>query len=151
MILRKGENTMSQEFKEIEEAILAGNRALQALEAVEMSLNSARNWGVWDLLGGGFISGMMKHSRLDEAQSKMDYAVKQIQHFNKEIGEVQSFEGIQMNFDGLIKGIDYFLDSFMVDFMVQREVKQRQEQIIALKSKVKDAIYKLQEVKNNNR
>jgi hypothetical protein len=34
----------------------------------------ARSFGVWDLLGGGFISSMMKHSKMDEAQRCMERA-----------------------------------------------------------------------------
>lgn len=147
----EGGRSVNQELREIEEAILAGQSALQALDEVEKTLASARNWGIWDMLGGGFISSFIKHSRIDEAQKKMEYAMKQIARFNKEIGEVQSYSGVQISFDGLVKGMDYFLDSFVVDFMVQHEVKQRQEQVADLKCKIQDAVNKLQYAKDHYR
>ena len=140
---------MNQELREIEEAILVGQSALQALEEVEKTLESARNWGIWDMLGGGFISSMIKHSRIDKAQEKMVYATRQIERFNKEIGEVKSCSGIQMSFDGLIKGMDYFLDSFVVDFMIQHEVKQKQNQVAQLKQQIQDAVHQLQCAKSS--
>ena len=39
---------------EIEQAKRAGQRALESLYDVQESLGSARNWGIFDLLGGGF-------------------------------------------------------------------------------------------------
>ncbi|MBP3886128.1 MAG: hypothetical protein J6F30_00525 [Cellulosilyticum sp.] len=140
---------MNHELKEIEEAILAGQSALQALDEVEKSLSSASSWGLWDLFGGGFLSSIMKHSRIDEAQNKMEYATRQIERFNKEIGEVQSFKGIQISFDGVIKGMDYFLDNFIVDFMVQQQVNKRKEQVIELKREIQSAVNQLHDAKNS--
>ena len=40
--------------QEISEAIRAGERALSSLRAAQDKLGSARNWGIFDMLGGGF-------------------------------------------------------------------------------------------------
>ena len=52
---------------EIYEAIQAGERALTCLGRAQERLNSARNWGILDLFGGGFITDMVKHSRMNAA------------------------------------------------------------------------------------
>ena len=49
---------------EIDEAIAAGHRALDALAEAADSLDSAKRWGIVDILGGGFVTSMVKHSRL---------------------------------------------------------------------------------------
>ena len=49
--------------KEKREAIEAGQRALSSLRTAEENLNSAKNWGLVDMFGGGFFSTMFKHSR----------------------------------------------------------------------------------------
>ena len=56
--------------KEKREAINAGNRALRSLREAQDNLNSAKNWGIWDMFGGGFISTMAKHSKMDCAKRK---------------------------------------------------------------------------------
>ena len=33
------------------------------------NLNSAEGWGTWDLLGGGLISDLAKHSHIDDAKN----------------------------------------------------------------------------------
>lgn len=40
--------------KEKREAIEAGQRALSSLRTAEENLNSAKNWGLVDMFGGGF-------------------------------------------------------------------------------------------------
>lgn len=49
--------------REIQEALTAGENALQSLYAASEQLDSARNWGIVDLLGGGFFTDLIKHSK----------------------------------------------------------------------------------------
>lgn len=58
---------MSNEMmkREMQEAVQAGERALQSLYAARDKLGSARNWGIFDMLGGGFISDFVKHSKMN--------------------------------------------------------------------------------------
>ena len=60
---------MSNEMmkREMQEAVQAGERALQSLYAARDKLGSARNWGIFDMLGGGFISDFVKHSKMNDA------------------------------------------------------------------------------------
>ena len=45
--------------REIQEALTAGENALQSLYAASEQLDSARNWGIVDLLGGGFFTDLI--------------------------------------------------------------------------------------------
>ena len=58
-------------LRETEEAIGAGQEAHRQAQQVLDSLRSARGWGIYDLLGGGMLSGLMKHSRMDRAQQQL--------------------------------------------------------------------------------
>ena len=48
--------------RELEEAIRASEAALEKLEKAKASLESASGWGIFDIIGGGFISSAVKHS-----------------------------------------------------------------------------------------
>ena len=52
--------------KEKREAIDAGYRAINSLKTARDNLNSAKNWGLLDMFGGGFFSTMLKHSKIDQ-------------------------------------------------------------------------------------
>lgn len=78
---------MSNEMmkREMQEAVQAGERALQSLYAARDKLGSARNWGIFDMLGGGFISDFVKHSKMNDAAALMEQAKSDIQRFQREL------------------------------------------------------------------
>ena len=48
-----------------------GEKALACLNRASKSLDSASGWGMLDIFGGGLISGLAKHHRIDEAQDAL--------------------------------------------------------------------------------
>ena len=71
--------------KEINEAIVAGEQALNSLYAAQEKLNSAKGWSWFDLFGGGFLTDMIKHSKMDEASRCMEDAKYHLKAFQKEL------------------------------------------------------------------
>ena len=67
---------MSNEImrREMKEALDAGERALSSLRNAQEKLNSAGNWGLFDMFGGGLFSTIMKRSKMDDAQQLMEAA-----------------------------------------------------------------------------
>ena len=63
--------------REMKEAIDAGERALSSLGSAQEKLNSAGNWGIFDILGGGLFSTMIKRSKMDDAQRLIEEAPKE--------------------------------------------------------------------------
>ena len=61
-------------YKETQEAISAGERALSSLRNAQNELSSAKNWGLFDMLGGGFVSTLVKHGKMDNAKRYMEQA-----------------------------------------------------------------------------
>ena len=59
---------------EIDEAIAAGHRALDALAEAADSLDSAKRWGIVDILGGGFVTSMVtvSYTHLDVYKRQPD-------------------------------------------------------------------------------
>ena len=74
--------------KEKREAIEAGRRALNSLQAAKENLNSAKNWGLVDMFGGGFFTTMLKHSKMDQAKRNMDQAKYDLRSFIRELNDV---------------------------------------------------------------
>ena len=61
----------ADEKREINEAVVAGERALESLRTAKSKLDSARAWGIYDMLGGGFLSSMIKHGQIGKANEWM--------------------------------------------------------------------------------
>jgi hypothetical protein len=64
-------NGSADERREINEAVVAGERTLESLRTVKSKLDSARAWGIYDMLGGGFLSSMIKHGQIGKANEWM--------------------------------------------------------------------------------
>lgn len=115
--------------KERQEAIDAGNRALQSLYAAQSDLNSAKNWGIVDLFGGGMITGLIKHSRMNNAQSHMEQAKYDLQRFSKELGDVAAYISLDFNTGDFLSFADYFFDGLVADWLVQDRINSARAQV----------------------
>ena len=51
---------LTADQKELKEALDAGQSALSSLKSVSSDLDSAANWGTWDMMGGGLLTTMQK-------------------------------------------------------------------------------------------
>ena len=115
---------MSNEMmkREMQEAVQAGERALQSLYAARDKLGSARNWGIFDMLGGGFISDFVKHSKMNDAAALMEQAKSDIQRFQRELRDVQVSLDLRMEIGSFLSFADFFLDGLVADYMVQSKI-----------------------------
>lgn len=125
--------------KEKREAIEAGNRALCSLREAQKNLQSAKNWGIWDMLGGGFISTMAKHSKMDRAKQNMQQAKYDLKKFSKELDDVNMNYHLELQTGDFLSFADWFFDGFFVDWMVQDRINQASDQ-------VSNAIYRVENI-----
>ena len=108
--------------KEIEEAIAACNDALNDLDYAKDYLKSARNWGIWDILGGGFISTFIKRSKMDKARACMENARRSLLHLADELDDIEGMSDLGLDMDDFVSFADYFFDGFLADMMVQSRI-----------------------------
>ncbi len=108
--------------KEKREAIEAGRRALNSLRTAKENLNSAKNWGLVDMFGGGFFTTMLKHSKMDQA--KYD-----LRSFSRELNDVNMACNLNINTGDFLSFADYFFDGFVVDWVVQDRINNAKRQV----------------------
>lgn len=115
--------------KEKREAIAAGHRALNSLRAAQNDLDSAKNWGLWDMFGGGFFSTMIKRSKMDAAKGNMEQAKYDLQIFSRELRDVSVSYNLEMETGDFLSFADWFFDGFIVDWMVQERIGKARSQV----------------------
>ena len=108
--------------KEVKEAIDAGKRANNALLDMKDNLSSAKSWGVWDMMGGGLLSNMAKHSAIDKASNSGKNAEHYLKVFKKELSDVNQFTDLKIDITSFTKFADFFFDGFFVDWFVQSKI-----------------------------
>ena len=116
------------ENKEIREAIQAGEAALSSLKNAREKLDSAKNWGIFDIVGGGFVSSLFKHSRMDDAQEYMEEAKQNLRRFEKELQDVSLSDSFarssSIDISSFVRFADSFFDNMILDFYVQSQIRQ---------------------------
>ena len=134
---------MSNEImrREMKEAMDAGERALSSLRNAQRKLNSAGNWGLLDMFGGGLFSTIMKRSKMDDAQQLMEAAKSDLKRFQRELKDVNIPLDLRMEVGSFLSFADFFFDGFVADYLVQSKILEAKEQ-------VSDAIIRVEQILN---
>ena len=134
---------------EISEALREANNCLMISEETLKSL-SAKNWGIYDIVGGGMISSAIKHNRIDDAKTYMERLSYSVDRLNKELGDVDtSIFNEGLNISGFSYTFDIFFDNIFSDFSVQGEINDSLYKIEDFRNKVLNLIRKLEEKENS--
>ncbi|TJY44485.1 hypothetical protein E5161_03650 [Cohnella pontilimi] len=129
---------------EVQEAYRAGQTAQQCLSRADERLNSAKNWGTYDMLGGGMIATMVKHGRIDEAQDHIHEAQHYLRRFAEELKDLNweaHTSGPEVG--GFLKFSDYFFDGFIADWMVQGKIRDSIDSVGTTSNQVDAILRKL--------
>ncbi|MDO5377017.1 MAG: hypothetical protein Q4G52_01660 [Clostridia bacterium] len=133
--------------QEVWEAAQAGERALHSLYEVENKLESAGSWGMLDMLGGGFVSSMIKRSKLGDAQALMNDAQQNLKAFERELKDITIDLELDVDIDDFLSFADVFMDNFFADYLVQRKIdkaKKQTQDAIRLVESLLDALRRAQ-------
>lgn len=134
--------------REIDEALSVGRGILSQITSIESSLDSAEGWGTWDLLGGGLISDLAKHSHLDEAQAQINDLQDSLRRYHTELADVTVQADVQAQVDGFLRFADYFFDGLFADWAVLDSIHSSQQQIGSTRCQVEDIQGKLERMKS---
>ena len=127
------------ERRETEEAINAAEDALYHLYLARKKLGSAGNWGLLDIFGGGLISGLIKHSKMSDAEREIEEARYALQNFSKELRDVSGYSSIHI--DEFLTFADFVFDGLLADVWVQSKISRAKEQC-------DDAIIRVSQIKD---
>lgn len=129
--------------QEIDEAIRAGNKALISLRLAQEKLSSAKNWGILDILGGGLVTNMIKHSKINDASSYIKEAKDNLRIFQRELKDISDFTDLGIDIGSFLSFADFFFDGFIADYMVQTKISDAKDKIDEAIRKVESLLREL--------
>lgn len=135
---------MYNRVKEIDEAIAAGQDALAALEDAADSLDSAKRWGVVDILGGGLLTSVVKHARLGDANRSLAEARAAIARFTNELADVRELAALNANVSSWNAFFDIACDNWLADILVQKEISDAADRVDEAIEKVNEVLRRLE-------
>lgn len=130
--------------REKREAIEAGNRALNSLRAAQENLSSAKNWGLWDMFGGGFVTTMFKQAKMESAKQNMDKAKYDLRNFSRELNDVNLVCHLDIETGDFLAFADWFFDGFVVDWMVWDRISRARSEVAEAIRRVEEILERLQ-------
>lgn len=120
------------------------NQILPRLDNAIKKFKSARNWGFFDVLGGGFITDLIKHSSLNSAANEMNYINSLLQNLNYELKNLTFNGDFSMNTMTFATFADFVFDGIIVDVYMQSKImkslsclEELKEQLLTLLNKLK--------------
>ena len=129
--------------REVNEAIQAGNQALRSLRQAKECLNSAGNWGIVDLMGGGLISTFVKHSKMKNADELIQQARSDLRCFRKELMDVDTVADFRIETGDFLSFADYFFDGLIADWLVQSRINDAKRQVDNAIQRVEEILRRL--------
>lgn len=132
--------------REVNEAILAGSRALTSLRQAKESLDSAGNWGILDMLGGGLISTFVKHSKMNDAESLVEQARRDLKRFQQELKDVDTIADFHIETGDFLAFADYFFDGLIADWLMQSRINDAKRQVDSAIQNVEEILRRLRSI-----
>jgi len=130
--------------KELREAVTAGSRALEQINAALWKLSDAEGWSSWDMFGGGLLTDMMKYSSMDEAQKLMESVQSNLRRYQAELADVAQTAIFDLQPGSMLQMADIFFDNFFTDWAVRDRIQQSGYQLEGVKDQVNRIQYGLE-------
>ena len=132
---------------QVNEALSLVNQLIPLVNDAERSLSSARNWSFLDVLGGGFFTDIIKHSKLSKASSTMYDVNYLMQRLQVVLGSIKFPVDYRMNVGGFATFADFFFDSGLVDAYMLSKIWTSLNEVRKLRDKLYDLKGKLEHIR----
>ena len=123
------------DIAQVNQAINLTDQLIRELDQAERQLSSARNWGFVDILGGGIITDLIKHSKLNNAKSSMDRVNYLLQELRRVLGGISMPGDYSMNVGTFATFADFFFDSGIVDAYMTMQIMSSLNEVRNLKNR----------------
>lgn len=115
---------LKSEAKEYKEAVSCGKKVLAETNKMIKYLESAGDWGVIDVLGGGLITTSIKYSKIDCARRSANRVHRLLERFHRELTDIRDmpYSTSKIDIGSIETFMDYFFDGFIVDWIVLSKI-----------------------------
>ena len=122
--------------QQISEALSLTEQILDYVEDAESSLSSARGWGFFDVFGGGFITDMIKHSKINHAGEAMDHVNSMMRRLQDILGSIQVSQDYRIQIGNFATFADFFFDGCLADIYMLSRIMESLDEVRDLKHKL---------------
>lgn len=127
---------MAEEMKVIQRSIRLIDEILDLLRDAERQLKGARTWSVIDIFGGGLITDLIKHYKLNSVSGimqKVDYKMKELQ---RTLGDTHIPVDYSMQSSGFLTFGDFVFDGLIFDTFMASKIFESIDEVRKLENKL---------------
>lgn len=130
-------------FKELQEAKTAAQEVVARIDNAIASLDSAADWGIFDLFGGGMFSSFMKRDKIKDANNDLKEIADSLRVLNQELEDVNMHLPETVSDTVCDNALDIWFDNVFTDARVQKEIKTELERLKEFRASVVELIERL--------
>jgi hypothetical protein len=123
-------------IKEIRDADIILEELLPLVDQAEHEFQSARGWGVVDILGGGLITNLIKHAKINSAKDTMFRINELLRDLQRELSDIRIPADYQMETGGFSTFADFVFDGVLADVYMQSKILSSLEQVRELRRRL---------------
>lgn len=132
---RRGE--VDAELREADEALAAARFAATELEQAAKVLGHADDWSAADTwFGGGMITSMVKHDRLDAAAAHLRRVDAALARLDREMADLGRSTVAPLDIDAWDRTFDVFFDNIFTDFAVRSRIRDAIDRVARARQKM---------------
>lgn len=135
--------------QKITEAKKVAQRTLDLLDQAGRELKSARNWGIYDMLGGKMLSSLIKHSKVGKAESLLRAVQDNLHQLQKKLGDVNVELDPALRVSEFEAFIDIAFDNIISDWFVQSKIKGSLRDVERLQMEVRRIVTRLERLERD--
>lgn len=124
------------EKHEIDDCLRIIDRLMPLIGEAERQFSSARNWGFIDMLGGGLLTDIIKHSKLNRAAGCMNEINYLLRELERELKDVQFTTDYSMNTGTFSTFADFLFDGILADTYMQSKIMSSLDQVHELRYRI---------------
>lgn len=131
-------NTAQTRLDKLKGAMEICQEAIQSSREAEDYLGSARNWGTYDILGGGMITTAIKRNKMSQSKDCIDQMNLMIDKLNNIVldKDLINVKTSMDNESSVIAFADYYFDNIFVDVSVQNRIVESLYSIVDMQKKL---------------
>jgi len=128
--LAEQQGRLQAEAVQLKEAIAASEHARDALQEASSHLSSASGWATYDtFFGGGLITDLVKHDKLDKAGELMRRADAALTHLATELADVDVDAVGSVGVTEMARAFDVWFDNIFSDYQVRERIRDASSRV----------------------
>ena len=127
---------MENSVQNISRAKILVDEILPLVEGAENNFKSARNWSLIDIFGGGMLTDVIKHIKLNSASEKMNGISWKLNELQQVLGNIQIPVDYRMQLGGFSTFADFVFDGAIADIYMSSKIFKSLDTVRDLKNKL---------------